>query len=147
MDHLVCLEADAKELENLINRKKSMILRGADVIKVPHSSVEEGDVLYLINSSFEQEVTARGVVTCVVNSGKLSLEESYEMIIRNQDRLQLPDLQFERIAGKRYLIMISLDNIERIVPFRVDKSLFAGFDDWLPVGDINTVLTPDASFR
>jgi hypothetical protein len=147
MDHLVCLDAGAKELENLINGRKSMILRGADVVKVPHGNVKEGDRLYFINSSFTQEVTARGVVNCVFNSGKLSLEESYETIIRYQDRLQLPDRQFESMAGKRYLVLIGLDDIQSIEPFMVDKSIFAGFDDWLPVGDINTVLTPDASLR
>jgi hypothetical protein len=147
MDHLVCLDSGAHELENLIKGQKSMILRGADVVKVPHGDVTEGDILYFINSLFEHEVTARGVVTCVFNSGKLSLEESYETIIRNQDRLQLPDKQFESLAGKRYLVLIGLDNIQSIEPFRIDKSIFAGFDDWLQVGDINTVLTTDVSLR
>ena len=142
MDHLVCLDAGAKELENLINGKKSMILRGADIIKVPHGSVKKGDILFFINDSYEKEVKARGVVTCVFNSGKLSVEESFETIIRNQDRLQLPDRQFESLAGKRYLVLIGLDNIESIEPFRVDNASFADSDDWHPVGDINLVAMP-----
>ena len=140
MDHLVCLDQGAKELENLINGQKSMILRGADEVKVPYGNVKEGDILYFINSLFEQEVTARGVVTCVFNSGKLSVEESFETIIRNQDRLQLPDSQFESLAGKRYLVLIGLGNIQSIGPIRVDKGIVAGCDGWLP-------LTPDVSLR
>jgi hypothetical protein len=142
MDHIVCLDAGAKELENLINGQKSMILRGADIIKVPHGSVKQGDVLYFIKCSYEKEVMARGVVTCVFNSGKLSVEESFETIIRNQDRLQLPDRQFESFAGKKYLVLIGLDKIESIEPFRVDKAIFADSDDWYPVGDINLIIMP-----
>ena len=132
MDHIVCLDAGAKELENLINGQKSMILRGDDLINVPHGEVKEGDILYFINSSLGQEVTARAVVTSVYNSGKLSVEESFETIIRNQDKLQLPDRQFESLAGKKYLVLIVLDNIEYIEPFCVDKAIIADYDGWLP---------------
>jgi hypothetical protein len=142
MDHLVCLDAGAKELESLINGQKSMILRGADIIKVPHGSVKQGDILYFINSSCEKKVTARGVVTCVFNTGKLSVEESFETIIRNQDKLQLPDRQFESFAGRRYLVLIGLDNLESVEPFSIDHTIFAGSDDWYPVGDINLVIMP-----
>jgi hypothetical protein len=139
MDHLVCLDAGVKELESLLNGQKSMILRGADTIEVPYGSVKQGDILYFITSSCKNEVTARGVVTCVYNSGKLSVEESYETIIRNQDKLQLPDRQFESFAGRRYLVLIGLDSIEGIDPFRIDQTIFTGSDDWYPVGNINRV--------
>jgi hypothetical protein len=142
MDHLVFLDTGARELENLVNGQKSMILRGADIIKVPHGSVKQGDILYFINGSREKEVTARGVVTCVFNSVKLSVEESYETIIRNQDKLQLPDGQFESFAGKRYLVLIGVDNIESVKPFTIDQAVFNGSDDWYSVGDISLAVMP-----
>jgi hypothetical protein len=67
----------------------------------------------------------------------LTEEESYGIIIRNQDRLQLPDNQFESIAGKRYLVLIGLANIERLIPFRFDSSSFVNSVDWIPVGNID----------
>ncbi len=143
MDHVVYLDAKAKELENLVKGNKSMIIRGAAGRKIPYGRVSEGDILYFINNNGEGEVKARGVVTSVMNSDKLSVEESFETIIRHQDKLQLPDEQFEKWAGKRYLVLIGLNDVHRVEPFPIDKSSFTNMDDWLPVGKIeNIVLVP-----
>jgi hypothetical protein len=136
MDHIVYLDAKAKELENLVNGNKSMIIRGASGKKLPHGRVNEGDVLYFINNNGESEIKAMGIVSSVLNSDKLSVEESFETIVRHQDRLQLPDKQFDKWAGKRYLVLIGLDEIQEIKPFRIDKSRFPGMEDWLSVGRI-----------
>ncbi len=137
MDHVVYLDAKSKELENLVKGEKSMIIRGAAGRKIPHGKVNEGDVLYFINNNGEGKVKARGVVSSVLNSEKLSVEESFETIIRHQDRLQLPDRQFEKWAGKRYLVLVGIDEIREIEPFRIDKRNFTNMDDWLPVGTID----------
>jgi hypothetical protein len=139
MDHVVCLDAGANELENLVSGNKSMILRGADVNNFPYGSVNEGDTLYFISSTGEGEVKARGIVSYVFNSERLTVEESFETIIRNQDKLQLPDKQFEKWAGKRYLVLIGINYIEEIEPFRIDRTRFAIPDDWLPIGNIDIV--------
>jgi hypothetical protein len=140
MDHVVYLDAKAKELENLVNGNKSMIIRGAAGRKIPHGRVYKGDILYFINNNGEGEVKAKGVVSQVISSGKLSVEESFETIIRHQDRLQLPDKQFEKFAGKSYLVLIGLDDIREVEPFPIDKSNFTKTDDWLTVGRIEEVL-------
>jgi hypothetical protein len=145
MDHVVYLDARSKELDNLIQGNKSMIIRGAAGRKIPHGRVSEGDVLYFINNNGEGRVKAKGVVTSVLNSDKLSVEESFETIIRHQDKLQLPDGLFERWAGKRYLVLIGIDDIQEIEPFRIDKSAFANTDDWIPVGKIKDILLTKAS--
>ena len=124
MDHVVCLDAGAKELENLINGNKSMIIRGSDERDFPYGSVNEGDILYFMSSIGDGEVKARGIVSYVYNSERLSVEESFETIIRNQDKLQLPDKQFERMAGKKYLVLIGIEDIEEIEPFRIDRTRF-----------------------
>lgn len=139
MDHVVYLDSKSDELENLIKGNKSMIIRGATGRKLPHGRVKEGDILYFVKNNGEGEVKARGVVSTVFNSDKLSVEESFETIIRNQDKLQLPDKQFTKIAGKRYLVLIGLNDIKEVEPFRIDKSNFTNMDDWLPVGRIEMV--------
>jgi hypothetical protein len=139
MDHVVYLDSKSNELENLVKGNKSMIIRGATGRKLPHGRVNTGDILYFVKNNGEGEVKARGVVSSVYNSDKLSVEESFETIIRNQDKLQLPDKQFSKLAGKRYLVLIGLHDIKEIKPFRIDKSHFTNMDDWLPVGKIEMV--------
>lgn len=143
MDHVVYLDAKAKELENLINGSKSMIIRGAEGRKLPHGRVNEGDVLYFITNNGEGKVKACGVVNSVYNSEKLSVEESFELIISHQDKLQLPDKQFEKLAGKRFLVLIGLTDIHGIAPFYIDKSSFTNMDDWIPVRKIEEYILQD----
>jgi hypothetical protein len=59
------------------------------------------------------------------------------MIIRNQDKLQLPDSQFEKIAGKRYLLLIQVEKVEQLSLFRLDRSSFPEMGDWITVGKID----------
>jgi len=139
MDHIVIVDTRAKEIEDLVKGIKSMIIRGSSGRKLPHGRVNEGDILYFVNNNGEGEVKARGAVSSVLNSEKLTVEESFETIIRHQDKLQLPDKQFEKIAGKRYLVLIGLNEIEEVKPFRIDKASFTKLDDWIPVGKIETV--------
>lgn len=139
MDHVVYLDAKAQELDNLLAGNKSMIIRGAAGKKIPYGKVFKGDVLYFINSRGETKVKARGIVTSVISSDQLSVEESFETIIRNQDKLQLPDKQFERLAGKRCLVLVELSDIEKVEPFRIDTKNFRSMDNWIPVGKIETV--------
>ena len=136
MDHIVYLDTEAREMENLLLGNKSMIIRGATGRKLPHGRVKEGDNLYLINNNGDGVIRARGVVSSVFSSGMLTEEESFRTIIMNQDKLQLPDSQFEKIAGKRFLVLISLENIEKLESFRFDRKKFTNMDDWIPVGNI-----------
>jgi hypothetical protein len=136
MDHIVYLDAKAGEMENLLLGNKSMIIRGATEMRLPHGIVKEGDNLFFINNNAEGVIRARGVVSSVISSGILTEEESFKTIIMNQDKLQLPDSQFEKIAGKRYLVLIGLENIEELDPLRFDRSCFTKMDDWIAVGNI-----------
>jgi hypothetical protein len=140
MDHIVYLDSKSRELENLVRGNKSMIIRGATGRKLPHGRVQEGDVLYFINNNGEGEIKARGVVSSVLSSEKLSVEESFETIIRHQDKLQLPDKQFGKVAGKRYLVLIGIGDIKELKPFRIDKTSFTNMDDWIAVGEIENVI-------
>ena len=137
MDHIVYLDSKSREMESLLLGNKSMLVRGASGRKVPHGRVSEGDTLYFVNNNCEGEIRARGVVATVFCSETLTEEESFKTIIMHQDKLQLPDNQFEKIAGKRYLILIGLEKVEKIEPFRFDRSSFTNMDDWIPVGNIS----------
>jgi hypothetical protein len=139
MDHVVYLDASAKELEGLLSGVKTAIIRGATGRKMPHGRVNTGDVLYFINNNGEGLVRARGTVTAVVNSERLSPAESIQLVEAHQGKLQLTPKQKSRWAGKRYLVVIEVGDIAEIEAFRIDKSRYSNMDDWLPVGDIKAV--------
>lgn len=139
MDHVVYIDAKSNELENLLNETKTMIIRGAAGRKLPYGKVNTSDVLYFINNNGEGKIRASAIVKDVYNSDKMSKEESICLVEKNQNKLQLTDRQFKRWAGKRYIVLVEVDNMQMVKPFGIDKSNYGNMDDWLPVKDISTV--------
>lgn len=140
MDHVVYLDAKAKEMEVLLSGEKTMLIRGATGRKMPYGRVSSGDVLYFINNNAEGVVKAKAKAKRVINSEKMSKEESVAMVEEYQDKLQLTASQFKRWAGKRYLVLIEVEEAEQLKPFPIDKSEYSNMDDWLPVEDIQSVM-------
>jgi hypothetical protein len=139
MDHVVYLDAQSKELDNLLYGQKTMLIRGATGRKLPHGRVNTGDVLYFINNNAEGVVRARAVVTAAIHSEKMSEDDSISLVEKYQPKLNLTNKQFARWAGKRYLVLIEVANVEAVSPFAIDKSNFGNMDDWLPVERIETI--------
>ncbi|QVK17025.1 hypothetical protein KHQ81_09005 [Mycoplasmatota bacterium] len=141
MDHVVYLNTKAKEFDKLITKTKSCIIRGGAGRKMPYGRVFKDDVLYFISNNGEGLVKAKAMVTDVYNSTKMTTEESIKLVDDNSDKLQLSALQHKRWAGKKYLVLISIDNFKEIEPFKIDKSNYGSMEDWLPVEDIERVKT------
>jgi hypothetical protein len=139
MDHVVYVDAKAKEMDALVNGKKTMIIRGAAGRKLPHGRVKSGDVLYFINNNAEGQVKAKAKVKSVLNSDKMSNEESIAVVEQNQDKLQLTATQVKRWSGKRYLVLVEVEDVVGIEPFSIDKNDYGNMDDWLPVGEIDAI--------
>lgn len=139
MDHIVYLDALAKELDNLLNHTKSMIIRGAAGRKLPYGRVNEGDILYFINNNAEGYIRAKGTVKFVFSSDKMDAETSIKLIKDNQDKLLLTEKQYKRWAGKRYLVLIEVNDISEVKPFKFNKSNYSNMDDWLLVEDIDAL--------
>jgi hypothetical protein len=140
MDHVVYLDAKAKEMEVLLSGKKTMIIRGATGRKMPYGRVNSDDMLYFINNNAEGVVKAKAKVNRVINSEKMSKEESVSLVEEYQDQLQLTANQFKRWAGKRYLVLIEVEKVQQLKPFPIDRSEYGNMDDWLPVEDIQSVM-------
>jgi hypothetical protein len=139
MDHVVYLDANANELDLLLSNKKTMIIRGATGRKMPYGRVNQGDILFFINNNAEGVILAKAKVKSVFNSDQMVESESAQLINNHQEKLQLTKRQYERWAGKRYLVLIEVCEVEKVEPFQIDKSNYGNMDDWLPVEDIGKV--------
>jgi hypothetical protein len=130
MTHIVALDEETNEIDSFIKGTRTMLIRGSDTIRIPYGFVSEGDILYFTDSHNCNEIKARAIVSSVFNSYPLSVEESYEMIIRNQDRLLLPDKLFYKWAGKRYLVLIGITNCESVHPGLVFQKTMLSNNGW-----------------
>jgi hypothetical protein len=139
MDHVVYLDAKSKELSKITQGIKSMILRGAQGRKLPYGKVFEGDILYFTNNDGSGIIHSKAEVQNVINSEKLTVEESIDLIEKNHEQIQADKTVMNRFGGKRYLVLISIKNFEMIENFTFDRSQFSNMDDWLLVEKIENV--------
>jgi hypothetical protein len=139
IDHIVYLDASAKELDLLLSGQKTMIIRGATGRKIPYGRVNQDDILYFINNNAEGLILAKARVKSVFNSEKMTEAESVRLVEKHQGKLQLSKKQQARWGGKRYLVLIEVSNVKRVEPFQIDKSDYGNMDDWLPVVQIERV--------
>lgn len=140
MDHIVYLDHKAKELENLLEGSKTMIIRGAMGRKLPYGRVQEGDRLFFVENNGDGLIRAQGMVKEVHEAGPLTREESLAMIEEYQPLLFLDKGMMKRFGGKRYLVLITVSKVASLEPSRFDRSAYGNMDDWLPVEDINRVM-------
>ena len=139
MDHIVYVDAKAKELDSIISGKKTMIIRGAAGRKLPYGRVNVQDILYFVENDGSGLVRAKAKTVSVVNSEKMTKDASVAFVKEHQDHLHLTTTQYDRWAGKRYIVLIEISEVIKLEPFYIDKSDYANMDDWLPIGDIATI--------
>lgn len=139
MDHVVYLDAKAQELKKILSGEKTMIIRGATGRKLPHGRVFEKDVLYFVENNGDAMIRAKAVVREVFCSDKLEVEASTALVTANQDALMLSPAQVKRWAGKRYLVLVTIEEACGIEPFELHKEAFGNMDDWLLVESIERV--------
>ena len=139
MDHIVYVDAKARELEKLLAGEKTMIVRGAAGRKLPHGRVHTGDCLFFIQNNGDGMVRASGLVSSAFNSEKLTEDQSRDLLKANQPKLALTPEQVKRWVGKRYLVLVEVQDVRVAGPFPIDRSEYGNMDDWLLVEEIENV--------
>ena len=139
MDHVVYVDARERELEKILAGEKTMIIRGAAGRKLPYGRVDKGDKLYLVNNDGSGIIQASAEVVKVHHSDRMTKEESIQFVMAFQEKLQLSKNQINRWAGKRYVVVIEVDQVEKCESFKIDRSDFGNMDDWLLIGRIEKV--------
>ncbi|MFV0352016.1 MAG: hypothetical protein ACK5JF_06860 [Oscillospiraceae bacterium] len=136
MVHLVYCDNKEKVLDKILNKSKTMVVRGAAGRKIPHSRVQEGETLYFMQKGTAQ-ITAKAAVTDVQNFVKLAEEEINQTLEANQPRLNLTPKQKER-WHKKCLCLVGFGEVEPIQPLAFDHQ--GNMDDWLIIEKIEDVV-------
>lgn len=137
-EHLVYLNSKAKELEKLLNKEKSMIIRGAAGKKCPLGGrAKINDIIYFTETGGDMLVTHKGIISKVDESEKMTPEESILFIKKYEVELNLSKEQYDRWAEKKFLAVYEITNIEKIEPFKYDRE--KNMDDWIITDDINKI--------
>lgn len=137
MEHLAYCDKKEKELEKIFDGSKTMLIRGAAGRKLPYGKVFPGEVIYLIENDGNGHIVAKGKISNVFNSDKLTEEESRSLIMENMEKLQLTNSQLARWIGKRFLCLIEICDVHKIDPFSYERA--GNMDDWIIVNTIDEI--------
>ncbi len=137
-EHLVYLNNKAKELEKLLDGTKTMVIRGAAGKKVPLGGrAKPGDDVYFVETGGDFTVAHKGVIKRVIENEKMTPEQSVAFIKKYEKELNLSKDQYDRWAGKKFLAVYEISDIEAITPFKYDRT--SNMDDWVITDDINKI--------
>ncbi len=136
--HLVYLNDKGKELEKLINKEKTMIIRGATGKKCPLGGpAKVNDDIYFVQTGGDMIVTHKGIISKVIESEKMTPEESEEFIKKYEKELNLSKDQYKRWNGKKFLAAYEISDLKEIEKFKYNRE--NNMDDWIITDDINKI--------
>ncbi len=137
-EHLVYLNSKARELEKLLSKEKTMIIRGAAGKKCPLGGrAKVYDDIYFVETGKDMMVTHKGIISKVIESEKMTVEESIDFIKEYEKELNLSKEQYDRWNGKRFLAVYEISKLEEIEPFKYNRE--SNMDDWIITDDINKI--------
>lgn len=135
MIHLVYCDNKSNEIQKIINKEKTMVIRGAMGRKIPHGRVFPKEELFFMEKG-TKKIIAKAIVKNVYNFEKLTDEEIKNTIEKYQNKLLLTDSQKER-WHKKCLCLIEFENIQEIEPLDFEHQ--SNMDDWLIIEKIEDV--------
>lgn len=136
MDHIVYIN-DSEELEDLLQGKKKMIVRGARGRQLPYVGAHPGDSVYFVRDA-SNEVVAKGIIKEAINSAPLGKKDPARLISENMEKLGLDDKELIKWAKRRHIFLIEFGMINRVMPFGIDF-IKTPQRDWHPIGYINKI--------
>ncbi|MGJ1029289.1 hypothetical protein [Enterococcus gallinarum] len=137
-EHLVYLNKEGKELQKLLAGEKNAIIRGAAGRKSPLGGrAKVGDRVYFVETGGDLLVTHRGMIENVIETEKMTPEESQQFVEQHQSELNLSKKQMERWAGKKFLAIYRIAELEAIEPFTYQRG--KNMEDWVITSSIEEI--------
>jgi hypothetical protein len=140
MTHLVYINQYDDEIEKLRSGQKTMVITCGLRRKPSRQHIQIGDIIvFAEKQSYKTVLRGEAVVQQVFVSGKLSKEESQNLVESYNDKLLLTTEQKKRYKHKQFLVLVSISNFQELY-----MQLKNGFDTtsnstWIPINDINSI--------
>jgi len=131
--HIVICDNKEKELEKIINKERTMLIRGNASRRIPHSRIYINDELYFVNKG-ENISNYHAVVTEADSLSKLTMDEIEEIFSKNSDKLNLSEKEIIKWK-KKCLCLINFDNLEKIEGITIPS--YTPLEDWIMVNNLD----------
>lgn len=132
MIHIVICDNKDNELEKIINKERTMLIRGSASRRIPHSRIFINDELYFVNKG-ENISYYHAVVTDADSLQRLTNDEIEKIFEDNKDKLNLSDKEYTKWK-KKCLCLINFDSLEKIDGLDIPN--YTNLEDWIMVSSL-----------
>lgn len=132
MIHVVICDNKDKELEKIINKERTMLVRGSASRRIPHSRIFINDELYFVNKG-ENISYYHAIVTNADSLQKLTQEEVENIFNENKNKLNLSDKEYNKWK-KKCLCIINFNSLEKIDGLKIPN--YTPLEDWIMVNTL-----------
>jgi len=133
MIHIVICDNKENELEKIINKERTLLLRGGTSRRIPHSRIFINDELYFIKKG--QSISKyHAVVKDALNYSKLVNSEINEIYEKYKDKLNLTKKE-ENKWLKKCMCLIEFNNFEECDELTIPS--YTNLEDWIMVNSLD----------
>jgi len=137
MDHLAILSKEKNVLGRILSGEKTIESRWYRNRKPPFKTITSGDTIYFKESG--EPVVAKANVNQAIFFENLDQRRIAGIISDYGSRIGIDESYIAKVIGKRYCILIFLDNIQNVRPFQVDKKGYGNMVAWITVESIDQI--------
>ncbi len=116
MEHIICLEKENDSLEDILAGKKVMIVLASYGKKFPYGCVHTGDTVYFTEKSNCGLIKSKALICNILCLDNVSKEEAAVILVANKEKLNLTATGFNKLIGKKYMILIEFADVKLIEP-------------------------------
>ena len=132
MIHIVICDNKTDELEKIINKERTVLLRGATSRRIPNSRIFINDELYFVKKGTNKSFY-HAIVTNAESYRDLTDIEIDRIINKISDKLKLTEYE-EKKWKKKCLCIIDFKDLESIDG--LDIPYYTPLEDWIMVNNL-----------
>ena len=133
MIHIVICDNKTKELDKIINKERTILLRGSSTRRIPNSRIFVNDELYFVEKG-EHKSYYHATVTNADSYRDLTEIEIDRIFNKLNSKLNLTESE-EKKWKKKCLCVIEFNNLENINGLNIPN--YTPLEDWIMVNDLN----------
>ena len=132
MIHIVICDNKTNELDKIINKERTILLRGSQSRRIPNSRIFVNDELYFVLRGTDKSFY-HAVVTNAESYRDLTPIEIDRIVNKISDKLNLSEYE-EKKWKKKSLCVIEFNNLEKIDG--IDIPNYTPLEDWIMVSSL-----------
>ncbi len=141
MDHVAIMKKSWGLTPKILSGKKTIESRWYKNKAIPWDRIKAGDIMYFKNSG--EQVTLKANVRKVLQFENLRPSRVRGILNEygQEDGINHKDTSkfYQLFKGKRYCILMFLENAQSVEPFNINKSGFGAMSAWITVDDIKSI--------